>query len=196
MHFIISKQSVTVRSLYGRNNVNPLIACITVVWLVHMCKHHLDVDRDGVESDIARTYQGWSRRVQLCYQLHMAMKMTQTSFWGYQIFVKNESCVFQQNSNKILKTKNLHIKYKVCICHNAYVWKVKRSYGVLWLYLDSVDKEGFTLKTPFWYFTHNYVANDLRRTLAILGTKVKFKLEAWTLHYFSTHYPPSFIKRW
>ena len=27
------------------------------------------------------------------------------------IYEKNESCIFQPNSNKILKTKNLHAKY-------------------------------------------------------------------------------------
>ena len=61
---------------------------------------------------IARTYQGsLSRRGELCYQLHTAIQMTQPSFRGYQIFMKNESCIFQPNSNKILKTKNLHTKY-------------------------------------------------------------------------------------
>ena len=103
---------------------------------------------------------------------------------------------FSQIRTKFRKQRicipNIH---KVSICHYAYVWKVKRSYGVFWLYLDSVDKVGFALKTPF-LILHTCVAHDLRRTLAIFGTKVKFKLGAWTLHYFSTHNPPSFVKRW
>ena len=80
---------------------------ITVSWLVPMCKQDI-----GMWKVIARTYQGsWSRRGELCYQLHTALLMTQPSFWGYQIFMKNESCIFQPNSNKILKTKKLHTKY-------------------------------------------------------------------------------------
>ena len=165
---------------------------ITVSWLVHMCKQDI-----GIWKVIARAYQrSLSRRGELCYQLHTAIQMTQPSFWGYQIFKKKWevyiSAKFEQNSEN--KESAYHI-YKVCICHYAYVWKVKRSYGVFWLYLDSVDKVGFALKTPFLILHTSCVAHDLRRTLAIFGTKVKFKLGAWTLHYFSTHNPPSFVKR-
>ena len=165
---------------------------ITVSWLVHMCKQDI-----GMWKVITRTYQGsWSRRGELCYQLHTAIPMTQPSFWGYQIFMKkwelHISAKFEQNSQN---KESAYQIYKVCICHYAYVWNVKRSYGVFWLYLDSVDKVGFALKTPF-LILHTCVAHDLRRTLANFGTKVKFKLGAWTLHYFSTHNPSSFVKRW
>ena len=102
------------------------------------------------------------------------------------------SAKFEQNSEN---KESAYQIYKVCICHYAYVWKVKRNYGVFWLYLDSVYKVSFALKIPF-LILHTCIAHDLRRTLAILGTKVKFKLGAWTLHYFSTHNPPSFVKRW
>ena len=61
---------------------------VTVSWLVHMCKQDIRMWKV-----IARTYQGsWSRRRELCYQLHTAIPMTQPSFWCYQIFMKNESC--------------------------------------------------------------------------------------------------------
>ena len=110
---------------------------ITVSWLVHMCKQDI-----WMWKVIARTYQG--------YQLHTAIPMTQPSFWGYQIFMKKWelyiSAKFEQNSES---KESAYQIYKVCICHNAYVWKVKRSYGVFWLYLDSVDKVGSALKTPF-----------------------------------------------
>ena len=161
---------------------------ITVSWLVHMCKQDI-----GMWKVIATTYKGsWSRRGELCYQLHKAIPMTQLSFWCYQIFMKKWelyiSAKFEQNSEN---KESAYQIYKVCIWHYAYVWKVKWSYGVL----DSVDKVGFAFKTPF-LILHTCVAHDLRRTLAIFGTKVKFKLGAWTLHYFSTHNPPSFVKRW
>ena len=107
--------------------------------------------------------------------------------WELYIWAK-----FEQNSEN---KESAYQIYKVCICHYAYVWKVKRSYGVFWLYLDSVDKVGFALKTLF-LILHTCVAHDLRRTFAFFGTKVKFKLGAWTLHYFSTLNPPSFVKRW
>ena len=165
---------------------------VTVSWLVCMCKQDI-----GMWKVIARTYQGsLSRRGELCYQLHPAIPMTQPSFWGYQIFMKKWELYISANSKKNLKTKNLHTKYiKSVSVIMQYVWKVKRSYGVFWLYLDSVDKVGFAFKTPF-LILHTCVAHDLRRTLAIFGTKVKFKIGAWILHYFSTHYPPSFVKRW
>ena len=165
---------------------------ITVSWFVHMCKHKIRMWKV-----IARTYQGsWSRRGELCYQLHTAIPMTLPSLWGFQIFMKKWelyiSAKFEQNSEN---KESAYQIYKVCICHYAYVWKVKQSYGVFWLYLDSVDKVGFALKTPF-LILHTCVANDLRRTLAIFGTKVKFKFAAGTLHYYSTHNPPSFVKQW
>ena len=94
---LYTKVAIGHRSLYGRNNVNPLIY-ITVFWLVHMCKQDI-----GMWKVIARTYQGsWSRRGELCYQLHKAIPMTQPSFWGYQIFMKKWelfiSAKFEQNS--------------------------------------------------------------------------------------------------
>ena len=130
MHFI-STQSLVVghRSLYGRNNVNP------VSWLVHICKQDI-----GMWKVIARTYQGsWSRRGELCYQLHTAIPMNQPAYWCYQIFMKKwELCIsakFEQNSEN---KESAYQIYKVCMCHYAYVWNVKRSYGVFWLYLESL----------------------------------------------------------
>ena len=158
-----------------------------------MCKQDI-----GMWKVIARTNQGsLSRRGELCYQLHTAIPMTQSSFWGYQIFMKKMRVVYFSQIRTKFRKQRICIPniYKVCICHYAYVWKVKRSYGVFWLYLDAVDKVGFAFKTPF-LILHTCFAHDLRRTLAILGQKVKFKLGAWTLHYFSTHNPPSFVKRW
>ena len=98
--------------------------------------------------------------------------------------------------DKILKTKNLrtkYLKYVSVIMHMFERFNEVMGYsGYTW---TSVDKVGFPLKTPF-LILHTCVAHDLRRTLAIFGTKFKFTLRAWTLHYFSTHNPPSFVKRW
>ena len=143
---LYTKVAIGHRSLYGRNNVNPLIY-ITVSWLVHMCKQDI-----GIWKVIARTYQGsWSRRGELCYQLHKAIPMTQPSFWGYQIFMKKwelfisakfeQICIFWKQ--RICKHTPI---FKFCIWGgHAYVWKVKfnRSYGVFWLYLDAVLDKPF-----------------------------------------------------
>ena len=159
-----------------------------------MCKQDI-----GMWKVIARTYQGsWSRRGELCYQLHTAIPMTQPSFWGYQIFMKKWelyiSAKFEQNSEN---KESAYQIYKVCICHYAYVWKVKRSYGGILVIPGLCRQSGFRIKNSISdLILHTCVAHDLRRTLAIFGTKVKFKLGAWTLHYFSTHNPPSFVKRW
>ena len=60
------------------------------------------MDRNDVESDIARTYQGGrSCRGELCYQVHMAMTMPQPSFEAIKHLSKNERCIsskFEQNS--------------------------------------------------------------------------------------------------
>ena len=61
------------------------------------------------------------------------------------------SAKFEQNSEN---KESAYQIYKVCICQFAYVWKVKRSYVVFWLYLDSLDKVGLALKLHSWYFTH------------------------------------------
>ena len=114
---------------------------------------------------LSNIYQKW--------ELHFIQ--IRTKFWKQRIYFPN-------------------IK-SVSVIIYLYVWKVKRSYGVSWLYLDSIDKVGFALKTLFMKL-HTSVTHDLRRTLAILGTRVKFKLGVWTLHRFSTHYPPSFVKQW
>ena len=47
---------------------------------------------------------------------------------------------------------------------------------VFWLYLDSVYKVGFALKTPF-LILHTSVAHDLRRTLLFLGQRSSSNLE-------------------
>ena len=65
--------------------------------------------------------------------------------WLSNIYEKWElyiSVKFEQNSEN---KESAYQIYKVCICHYAYVWKVKRSFGVFWLYMDSVDKVGFAL---------------------------------------------------
>ena len=84
----------------GRNNVN--LWYITVSLLVHMCKQDI-----GMWKVIARTYKGsWSRRWELCYQLHTAIPMTQPSFWGYQIFMKKKRVVyFSQIRTKFWKQR-------------------------------------------------------------------------------------------
>ena len=114
--------------------------------------------------------------------------------WGYQnIYEKNESCVFQPNSNKILKTKNMHTKYMKSVSVIIDMFERLNEVKVFLVILELCRQSGICIKNSinFWYFT-----KDLRRTLAIFETKVKLKLGAWTLHYFSTHNSPSFVKRW
>ena len=53
--------------------------------------------------------------------------------------------------------------------------RFKRSYGVFWLYLDSVEKVDLALKAPF-LILHTCVAHDLR-TLAIFGQRSSSNLE-------------------
>ena len=110
-----------------------------------------------------------------------------TFFLGLYISAK-----FVQNSEN---KESAYQIYQVCICHYAYVWKVKRRYGVSWLYLDSVDKVNFHIKNSISDTSHMCCPWS-EEDPCYFGDRVKFKLGAWTWHYFSTHNPPSFIKRW
>ena len=124
---------------------------ITVSWLVHMCKQDI-----GMRKVIARTYQGsWSRRGELCYQLHTAIPMTQPSFWCYQIFMKKWelyiSAKFEQNSEN---KESAYQIYKVCICHYA-LCKVKRR--TLWgiLVIPGLCRQsGFRIKNSISDMSH------------------------------------------
>ena len=148
--FLIYTVWYTSLSLYGRNNVNSLIYnCVLAFTYVYA--GHSDVESDS--QNIPREFI--PSRGTVLPATHGNTDDPTFFLRLSNIYEKMRVVYFSQIRTKFRKQRicipNI---YKVCICHYAYVWKVKRSYGVFWLYLDSVDKVGFALKPHFWYFTH------------------------------------------
>ena len=109
---------------------------------------------------LSNIYQKW--------ELHFIQ--IRTKFWKQRIYFPN-------------------IK-SVSVIIYLYVWKVKRSYGVSWLYLDSIDKVGFALKTLFMKL-HTSVYPWSEEDSCYFGDKGQ--VQTWSLNFASFQHSLSTI---